>query len=75
MCRRQAVRDRVPGSAAGLTGAAATPKEAGPAAEAEALLAESVLHLANDPAPVIDYAQRLTQPLTQWKDRPDRLRS
>ena len=54
--RWQAVRDRFPESAAGVTGAAATLREAGRAAEAEALLAETIPGYAKDPAAAIEYA-------------------
>jgi tetratricopeptide (TPR) repeat protein len=54
--RWQAVRDRFPGSAVGLTGAAATLREAGRPAEAEALLAEAASSFPGDPGPAVDYA-------------------
>jgi tetratricopeptide (TPR) repeat protein len=65
--RWQSVRDRFPTSAAGLIGAAATLRDTGRAAEAEALLAAAVSRFATDPTPAIDYAG-LAHARHDWPD-------
>jgi len=65
--RWQAVRDRFPGSAAGVTDGAAALREAGRDAEAEALLAAAIPRFAADPGPAIDYAW-LAQARQDWPE-------
>ncbi len=55
-CRWRVVAERFPDSPAGLIGVAATLRQAGRAAEAEALLIEGISRFADEPGPAIDYA-------------------
>jgi tetratricopeptide (TPR) repeat protein len=56
LCRWHSVRDRFPESHAGYTGAAATLRETGRVAEAEALLKAAARCFPSNPAPAIEYA-------------------